>query len=62
MRFKNKNVNGDIKTVRSFLFFPITIRSLADIYETRWLEYATVIYKYHTRYGGWKAIEFEDNK
>ncbi len=63
MRWRNKQL-GDTKIVRKFLWFPT--RSL-DTNETRWLERATVEYKY-TRlyYEGttdkfWVPIRFIDD-
>lgn len=40
MRWKTPNV-GDTKTIRKFLWFPLTIHG-----ETRWLEFASVAYTY----------------
>jgi hypothetical protein len=64
MRWKNKKHNiGDVKTVRKFLWLPLTIKN-----ETRWFEFAYVTYVYtvylnpydveHAVKYGWRAIKF----
>lgn len=50
---------GDTKIVRKFLWFPVSID-----HEIRWLEYATIIYKYSNKshkvgmLDDWVAMEF----
>lgn len=50
---------GDKKIVTKFLLFPLTIN-----FETRWLEKATIRYKYFNYiHGGgwWQSVEFLDD-
>lgn len=51
--------DGDKKIVKKFLLLPFTIN-----YETRWLETATIEYRYSeymNGYSAWTPIRFLDN-
>ena len=61
---KPKPKNGDTKIKKKFAILPIKIKD-----ETRWLEWVTVLYQYHTfkwfskdyAESGWFPEEFIDN-
>ena len=52
--FKTPN-HGDTKVKKEFLFFPVIIGE-----ELRWLETATIKYKFDFIYEKWYPIEFVD--
>lgn len=58
MRWKQP-IHGDIKTKKKFAIFPITIN-----YETRWLEWVNIRYKYFEDcwFYGWIPTEFIDEE
>lgn len=54
MRYIIKTPNhGEIKTVKKFLILPVMIDN-----EIRWLETATIKYKFNFIYEKWEAIGF----
>jgi hypothetical protein len=58
----NKYSEGDIRTVKRFLFFPLTING-----KTRWLEWTTIKQQYYCGYWDaepysmWVNMEFVDS-
>lgn len=60
MQFRKRiHINGEKKIVTKFLWFPVTINYI-DHYEIRWLEKATIEYKYEDNwaYSHWIPNRF----
>ena len=66
-RIKNVPVDGEEKYVTKFLWFPFTIikhvppsANYSDrVSETRWLERATIVYRYTKIIENWEPVRFD---
>lgn len=60
---KRKHIDGEKKIVTKFLWFPVIVDYI-DHYEIRWLEKATIEYRYEDSWGDcwWTPYRFIDKE